>query len=238
MIKALVTGGTSGIGRAICEALVERGARVVTCGTDPERVGEVNEIEHVSAIRCDLTEAEDVRALFEHVERVLGGLDLLVCCAGMQRARDVAEGLDLEDVEREIAVNLTAPIRLTEAALPALLKSRQPTIVNVTSILAMTPKQGAPVYCATKAALASWTTALRWQLESRVRVIELVPPLVKTPMTAGRDENAIEPEDVALELIDALRATDRTRVLVGKARIASRLHRVWPSALAKRLRHA
>lgn len=236
--NALVTGGTSGIGEAICAALVERGARVVSCGTNPERVAALDARERTSAIQCDLTEPEDVRALFDHVERTMGRLDLLVCCAGIQRERDVSHGLDLEDVEREIALNLTAPIRLVDGALPWLLESPQPTVVNVTSILALSPKQSAPVYCATKAALASWTTTLRWQLEPQgVRVVELVPPLVETPMTEGRAVDAIPPEEVARELMKALDEPQRTRVAVGKAKVASWLHRVSPGALSRRLRH-
>ncbi len=236
--RVVVTGGTSGIGRALCIELAAAGAKVLACGTHPKRVREMAALEGVTAVMCDVTEDEDVRGLATTVQTQLGGVDVLVNCAGIQRSLDVTDGLDMVEVERELAVNLTAPIRVTDALLPMLLTSERAAIVNVTSILARAPKQGAPIYCAAKAGLAAWTTALRYQLEARgVLVMELVPPLVATRMTQGRDAGAISPEVVAQACMRGLRHR-KTRVAVGKARMAELLDAVAPGLLARKLRHA
>lgn len=236
--RVVVTGGTSGIGRALCIELTRAGARVLACGTHSRRVREMAALEGVLAMTCDVTEDEDVRSLATAAQTQLGGLDVLVNCAGIQRSLDVADGLDMTEVERELAVNLTAPIRVTDALLPMLLASADAAIVNVSSILARAPKQSAPVYCAAKAGLSAWTTALRYQLEARgVLVMELVPPLVATRMTQGRDAGAIAPEEVARACVRGL-ADRKTRVAVGKARMAEFLDAVVPGLLARKLRHA
>ncbi len=237
--RALVTGGTSGIGKAICLAFVEAGARVLACGSDPQRVTDLEAAGlGFSTFCCDVTEQEDVRAAADAVDARLGGLDVLVNCAGVQRSIDHVAGVDMHDVEHEVAVNLIGPIRVTDAMLPRLLTSDDAAIVNVTSVLALAPKQSAPIYCAAKAGLASWTTALRQRLEEHhVHVMELVPPIVDTRMTEGRNQGAIAPEVVARACVKGLQASS-PRVAVGKARVASILHRVSPALLQRKLRHS
>ncbi len=236
--RALVTGGTSGIGKAISLALVEAGASVIACGSDSQRVADLEAAGlGVAAFCCDVTEQEDVRALVDTVDARLSGLDVLVNCAGVQRSIELVAGVDMDEVEYEVAVDLVAPIRVTDAMLPQLLASDGASIVNVTSVLALEPKQSAPVYCAAKAGLSNWTTALRHQLEEHgVHVMELVPPLVATQMTEGRGEGAIAPEVVARACVKGLRDAS-PRVAVGKARLASILHRVSPALLRRQLRH-
>ncbi len=231
-LRAVVTGGTSGIGRAIVQRLAADGARVISVGRRAE--GPSND--GVIRFSADVREPEDVRALGDAVARHFDALDLLVCCAGIQRTHAIAEGMDLEEVESEVAVNLLGPVRVTAALLPLLLRSERATVVNVTSVLALQPKSRAPLYGATKAALASWTRALRHQLEPHgVRVVELMPPLVATPMTAGRDEGALPPEAVADALLTGLR-TERDVIAVGRARLARALQRFVPGRLAAALR--
>lgn len=232
--RVLVTGGTSGIGRALVERLLGEGARVMTCGTDEARVGEVQSL-GAFAVRCDLCEPEDQRALALAVDTTLGGLDVLVHCAAIQRAVELADGADPDALEREIAIDLVAPLRLDAMLLPRLLESPDPSLVHVTSVLALAPKASAPAYCAAKAGLSSWSAALRAQLEGRVHVMELMPPLVATRMTEGRSEGAIPPEVVAGACVEGLRRGTAT-VRVGKARAAHALHRIAPSVLARKLR--
>jgi uncharacterized oxidoreductase len=233
--RILITGGTSGIGRALALQLAELGARVLVCGTHPARV-EAMQGPGIRAVCCDVTEPQDVQALVQSVDANLGGLDVLVNCAGIQREVDLTGEVDMAEVERELDVNLMAPIRVTQALLPRLLASDDAYIVNVTSILAHTPKQCAPVYCASKAGFASWTTTLRYQLEARgVAVMELVPPVVATSMTEGRGQDKIPPETVAQACIAGLRRRAEV-VRVGKARIAHALHRIAPGVAARMLR--
>lgn len=232
--RVLVTGGTGGIGGAICRALLDAGARVLTCGATPERVASLPA--EIQGVVCDLTEQEDIRGLAESVDLRLGGLDILINCAGIQHASTRPMVADLDATEREIRVNLLAPIQLTQQLMSRLLRGNDPTIVNITSVLALSPKQSAPTYSSTKAALSSWSTGLRFQLEDHgVRVVELVPPLVSTAMTRGRDEGAIKPKAVADCLIDGLHRNKDT-ILVGQARLAALLHRLAPGLLARKLR--
>ncbi len=234
--RIVISGGTRGIGRALALELRERGGRVLVTGTRPSGCRRVHEETGLEATVCDVTEEEDVRALVAEVETRIGGVDVLIHSAGIQRELDLVRGFDMADAEQEIAVNLTGPIRLTRALLPALFASPRAAIVNVTSILALTPKRRAPVYCASKAGLASWTVALREQLRPRgVLVMELVPPLVATDMAGSRTAGTITPEQMAMAAAVGLQR-DREVVRVGKARLAHALHRVAPGMLARKLR--
>ncbi len=236
--RILITGGTRGIGRALAVALHTGGAKVLACGTRSSSVRTFLEATGIGAAVCDVTEAEDVRALRESVAVELGGLDMLVNCAGVQYETDVVRGLDMHAVEHEVEVNLLGPIRVTAALLDPLLDGPSRTIVNVSSVLAWAPKRSALVYCASKAAVSSWSRGLRAQLRERnVRVVELVPPLVATDMTRGRQAGAIEPDEVAAAFLRGLR-DDKDEIRVGKARLAGVLRRVAPGVLARKLQDA
>ncbi|MCA9661459.1 MAG: SDR family NAD(P)-dependent oxidoreductase [Myxococcales bacterium] len=234
--RVVITGGTRGIGRALALAYRARGADVLVCGARPEGVRLLHEEHGVDGLCCDVTEAEDVAALADEVALRLGGVDVLIHCAAIQREVDITGEVDIAELEREVAINLLGPIRVTQGLLKLLLTSPSPSVVNVTSVLALTPKRVAPVYCATKAALSSWTTSLRYQLAPRgVHVMELVPPLVATDMAQGRLAGAIAPEEVARACIAGIDAR-RPIVRVGKAALAHVIHRLAPAVLARSLR--
>ena len=124
------------------------------------------------------------------------------------RPRTLAELADRVDaVRKEVTVNLTSPLALTALLLDALRTHPRPVVVNVTSALAWKPKRSAPVYSATKAALRSFTDGMRDQLEQGerpVRLVEVVPPLVETAMTAGRGTGKISAEEAARQIISGL----------------------------------
>ncbi|MFE9256103.1 SDR family oxidoreductase [Streptomyces sp. NPDC006879] len=230
----LITGGTAGVGLALARQLAARGEPVLVCGRDRDRVATADALPGIEAVRCDLTSEPEIHALLAHV-RTRGGLRMLVNNAAVQFDHllhcDEPASL-LRDADTEIATNLTAPVKLTALALG--LMAHGGVLVNLTSALALTPKSSAPVYCATKAALRSYTTAVRYQLAGRgIRVVEAVLPLVDTAMTAGRGTGKISPDEAATAL---LRGLDRGTpvVLVGKARTLAALHR-WAPALAARL---
>jgi len=230
----LVTGGSAGIGLALTRALLDAGARVTICGRRQAALDAACEAlgEGARAVRADLTDAGDRAALAREVTAV--GLDGLINNAASQQLMDFTAPAQERAVAREIALNLTAPVLLTDALLPHLMARPQAAVVNITSGLALTPKRSAPVYCATKAGLRSFTKALRWQLDGTgVRVMEVLPPVVDTEMTAGRGANKLTPEQVAGAIVAGLRA-DRDEVRVGKVKLLFAVQRLSP-ALAERI---
>jgi uncharacterized oxidoreductase len=132
-------------------------------------------------------------------------------------------------IDYEIAANLTAPIKLTALLLPLLLKNKESAVVNVSSGLAIAPKASASVYCASKAAIHSYSKTLRYQLEHRgVKVFEIIPPLVATPMTEGRGKSKITPEKLVDEFINNFKA-NQYESYIGKVKLLKALNRIWPS---------
>lgn len=112
------------------------------------------------------------------------------------------------------------------------------SLFNVSSGLGIAPKASAPVYCATKAALSNFSRGLRFQFESRgIRVVDVVTPLVKTPMTAGRNEDAMEPDVFVSRLLRGL-AAGRDEIYLGKARLLPVLLRLAPERARNVLRDA
>lgn len=217
----LITGGTAGIGLALARKAEERGARVTVCGRSRERLDEARSVlsESACAVSCDVSDGEQHAALFEEARAAHGPIDVLVNNAGVQQLMDFTDPTQQRQIALEAAVNFTAPMLLTEAALPQLLERPSAAVVNVTSGLALSPKASSPVYCATKAGVRSFSRALRWQLEdTNVHVVEVLPPLVDTEMTEGRGRGKITPEQVAAETLRGL-ARGRDEVYVGKTKL-------------------
>jgi uncharacterized oxidoreductase len=189
----LVTGGTRGIGRAIVEQLLRSApAKIIVVGRDPDRLRAMKDMDpRIVPIACDLGDAAAVDLLAAQVRREHPDLSVLINNAGTQMLA-VLVSPDapnmVEPMRREISLNLEGVVALTLGLMPVLLRQSQAMVVNVTSGLALAPKQSSPVYCASKAGLRSFTKALRYQARARapqLRIVEALPPLVDTDMTAG-----------------------------------------------------
>lgn len=183
----LVTGGGSGIGRALARRWHAQGNRVIVAG---RRRGALEDTiggrDNMEAMALDI---DDPAAIRDFAQRLLAGhpdLNMLVNNAGIMRDEELARARDLADAEAMITTNLLGPIRLTDALVDHLVSRPDAAIVNITSGLAFVPLKRAPTYSATKAALHSYTIALRRQLAGRVEVIEVVPPAVRTELTPGQ----------------------------------------------------
>lgn len=232
----LITGGASGIGLAFAERLAALNNRVLICGRHRDKLDAVvRRHPNIAAFPCDLTSRPEAGRLVDTIKRDYPALNMLINNAGIQMNYSFADGGDHGDrIDAEMDANFTAHARLTSALLPLLMKQPQAAIVNVSSALSLVPKQSAPIYCASKAAMHIFTEALRYQLEATVvQVFEVVPALVDTAMTAGRGRGKMSP--VAL-VDEALRGIERDRlyIKIGKTKTLFALHRLVP-ALAKKI---
>lgn len=205
-----ITGGGSGIGRGLAVALSRQGTRVVIAGRRVEALREVCEANPgVEAYALDITDRMALERAANEVPRRFGAVDCLINNAGVQRTHDLTKPTPLDFCDLEIDTNLRLLMSCTAAFLPHLLSQSSARIVNVTSGLAYVPYAVMPVYCATKAALRSFTLSLRHQLKATsVRVIELSPPAVSTELhdymgPKGR-EIGIPLEEFVREAMDAL----------------------------------
>lgn len=231
-----ITGGSSGIGLSIAKAFSDLQNTVIVCARNQEKLESVkNKYPDIHTIRCDITKKDEVQMALEEIETRFSSLNILINNAGLQYNYDFYEDENaVEKIDAEINLNLLAQIRLTKIFLPVLMKQSKAAVINVTSALAIVPKESAPVYCATKAAMHSFSKSLRFQLEkTQVKVFEVLPPLVDTDMTKGRGKGKISPDHLAAEVINGLKK-DTYEIRVGKVKILFLINRLLP-ALAEKL---
>jgi uncharacterized oxidoreductase len=183
----LITGGTSGIGLELAKQLHQRGNTVIVTGRDQEKlVAAKRALPDIHTFKSDVSDPGAIAALHDSVLAQFPALDTLVNNAGIMRNLNLNQDRDLNDVTREIEINLIGPVRMVQQFLPHLKSRKGALIVNVSSGLAFIPFPASPVYCATKAAVHSFTQSLRVQLDGTgVTVIELAPPAVETPLLRG-----------------------------------------------------
>lgn len=180
----LVTGGASGIGLAIARRFLRAGSRVIICGRREDKLREARQAEPGFATRvCDVADAGQRRALVAWAAEAFPGFNVLVNNAGIQRRVDLTAEEPWDATREEITINLDAPIDFARLVVPRFREQPRAAILNVTSGLSFVPLANVPIYCATKAALHSFTLSLRHQLrETSIAVIEVIPPAVDTDL--------------------------------------------------------
>jgi uncharacterized oxidoreductase len=180
----LVTGGASGIGLAIAERFQKAGSQVIICGRRAAKLEEAKAAHPGFQTRvADISTAAGRQELAEWTAQAFPALNVLVNNAGIQRRLKLTDSESWDTTHQELAANLEAPIHLARLFLPRLLDQPRAAIVNVTSGLSFAPLSAVPIYCATKAALHSFTLSLRHQLKgTSVQVIEIIPPAVDTDL--------------------------------------------------------
>jgi uncharacterized oxidoreductase len=186
----LITGGTSGIGLELAKQLLQRGNTVIVTGRDQARLDAAKrELPDLHIYISDVSDPAAIAALYENAVAQFPELDTLVNNAGVMCNINLSQNRDLSDITREIDINLSGPVRMIQQFLPHLKVRKDALIVNVSSGLAFIPMPASPVYCATKAALHSFTQSLRVQLAgTNVSVVELAPPAVETKLLRGEFE--------------------------------------------------
>ena len=222
----LITGGNSGIGRAMAEAFHKRGNKVIIAGRTQKTLDEVTEANPgIESLRLDIGDAGSIKAFAATLTEKYPALNAVIHMAGIMQNEYLQDPeAALEVAEATVATNLLGPIRLTEALLPALLKQPAAAILTVSSGLAYVPLFMTPTYCATKAAVHSYTQSLRFQLkDTSVQVIELIPPYVQTSLMGERqseDPNAMPLADYVSETMHLLETQpDAAEILVERVKM-------------------
>ena len=217
----LITGGNGGIGRALAEAFLAKGNDVIVTGRDKAKLEDVVAANPgIHAMELDVTDADAITAFAKKITTDFPALNVVLNNAGIMRPEDPTEA-EVETAEATIATNLLGPIRLTTALLPHLLGKDDATVLTVSSGLAFVPRATFPTYCATKAAVHSWSMSLGHQLsDTSVQVIELAPPYVQTELTGAHqasDPNAMPLADYISETMKLLETEpDAREILVGR----------------------
>jgi uncharacterized oxidoreductase len=196
----LITGGGSGIGRALAEAFHRLGNQVIIAGRGQKSLDETTAANPgMKSLTLDVSDPKSIQSSAAQVTKDYPSLNVLINNAGIMSPENLLEASnDLSTAEKIITTNLLGPIRLTAALLPALRKQPRATIMTVSSGLAFVPFAVTPAYCATKAAIHSYTQSLRYQLKAtKVEVIELIPPYVQTTLTG--DQQAEDPRAMPLD---------------------------------------
>lgn len=215
----LITGGGSGIGRALAEAFHARGNHVVIAGRRKALLDEVTAANPgMHAAVLDIANADAIQSFADHIKADYPALNVVIHNAGIMRDESIQAPESLDTAEATIATNLLGPIRLNTALLPHLLRQPRAAILTVSSGLAFVPRASTPTYNATKAAIHAYTQALRYQLQDTpVQVIELIPPYVQTELQGAQqatDPNALPLPDYIADTVHILEITPNVTEVV------------------------
>lgn len=181
-----ITGGSSGIGKGLAEAFHQLGNQVVISGRREDRLQSISAAnDGMKYFVLDVTDPASLRSTARRVVEEFPALNVVINNSGVQKRHNFADGAPVDDsaMLAEVQTNLLGLIRVTAEFLPHLKKQQDAVLVNVSSGLAFIPSPAFPVYCATKAAVHSFTLTLRQQLkDSGIKIVELIPPYVATEL--------------------------------------------------------
>jgi uncharacterized oxidoreductase len=238
----LITGGTSGIGMELAWQLLQRNNTVIVTGRDLQKLDAVERIfPNIHTFESDVSDPAAIAALYDRVMAKFPDLDMLVNNAGIMRNLNLNADRDLNDVTREIDINLSGTVRMVQQFLPHLKTRSGALIVNVSSGLAFIPLPISPVYCATKAAIHSYTQSLRIQLDgTSVTVVELAPPGTETPLFRGEFAAEMEGQkgmNVELLVKQAIAAIEAGKLEIrpGLSNVLKMMSRIAPQFMLKQM---
>lgn len=234
----LITGGGSGIGFQIARLFAEKGNQVIITGRNENKLLEAaSKLKNAVVVVSDVSNEQDVNVLVAKMEHDYPALNIVINNAGRsilyQLDSDAVNGFD--KATEEMTTNYFSVIRLNEKLLPLLKKQTSAAIVNVSSISAFVPAHVLPTYSASKAALHSYTQALRVTLakSTSIKVFEIMPPLVDTEFsTEIGGTNGIKPSVVAEDLLKAI-GEEVYEIHVGATADLYELFRSSPEAALK-----
>jgi uncharacterized oxidoreductase len=215
-----ITGGGSGIGRGLAEALHKRGNQVIIAG---RRKGHLTEVAGANPgmrwVELDIADPASIAAVAGRLIADYPKLNVLINNAGVMNIDDVSAAVDETLLVTTLTTNVMGPIRMTGALIEHLKRQNDAAVINNSSVLAFVPLAMTAVYSATKAALHSYTLSLRYKLKGTpVKVLEIAPPWVQTDLLGSNNEPRAMPlADFIEETMRAL-GTDAEEVLVERAK--------------------
>lgn len=234
----LVTGGSSGIGLELAKVLSNRGNKVLICGRSQEKLEKAKKlILNLEAFQCDLSSYDDCSRLANWVKNQHPNCSVLINNAALVHTTDLyKDDQAIVKANLEFQTNTLAPITLTKLLMPVLQESSDGILINVTTGLVYAPKAAYPFYCATKAALHSFTQGLRFRMKgSRIKIIEVMFPAVDTPWHRGHTPRiAISPEEAVQEMIVGLEK-GKEEIYVGKVKLFRLMSRIAPGFALRKI---
>src|SRR3984885_12636019 len=240
----LITGGGSGIGYELTKQLTALGNTILITGRDQAKMGRAKAaFPKIHTFRSDVSDPKAIATLYEQVIEQFPELNIVINNAGIMREINVHDKAgSLEDITREIEINLSGPIRMVKQFLPHLKTKSEAAIMNVSSGLAFVPLAISPVYCATKAGLHSFTESLRVQLKNtKVKVFDLAPPATQTELLGGdfdvedmKGASVMTVEDMVQVAVKGMQ-TDRFEIRPGQANQLKMMNRLAPGFILKQM---
>ncbi|HUE42312.1 MAG TPA: SDR family oxidoreductase [Candidatus Sulfotelmatobacter sp.] len=211
-----ITGGTSGIGRAYAEAFHKLGNQVIISGRRKGHLAEITKANPgMQAVELDVESPTSITAVCKKLIADHPKLNAVINNAGIMQLDDTSTVMDDAQMTSIIATNLMGPIRVTSAVIEHLKKQPSAYVITVSSGLAFTPMSLTTVYCATKAAIHSYSMTTRYKLkDTSVKVVEIVPPWVQTDLLNSKDNPNAMPLPAFIDESMKLLGTDANEILV------------------------
>jgi len=240
----LISGGTSGIGLELATQLSKRKNTILVTGRDPNKLQEIQkQLPDVHTYQSDVSDPAAIVSLYQQVTKDFPDLNVLINNAGVMRMLSLNGHNGLQDVGREIEINLLGPVRMVEQFLPFLKTKRYAAIINTSSGLAFLPLPSAPIYCATKAGIHSYTQSLRVQLQNtNVKVFELAPPPTSTPLLNNFGSDAFNSKSPGVMKVDKMVSVamkslgkDTYEIRPGTSNVLKLMSRFAPTFMLKQL---
>ncbi|HVR22546.1 MAG TPA: SDR family NAD(P)-dependent oxidoreductase [Candidatus Polarisedimenticolia bacterium] len=215
-----ITGGGSGIGRGLAEALHRLGNEVIISGRRKSNLDATTQANPgMHSVELDITDSESIAAVAKSLMTDYPALNVLINNAGVMLVDDAAGKMDEQFLTSTVTTNLLGPIRLTSALIEHLKKQPRATVIYNTSALAFVPLALTAVYSSTKAALHSYVLSQRYRLKSTsVRVLEIAPPWVQTDLLNSSEDPRAMPLKNFIEATIKVLGTDAEEVLVEQAK--------------------
>ena len=237
----LITGGASGIGYEFAKQLCKTNTVIIT-GRNKQKLDKAKkELKNIHIFECDVSNPKDIKVLYEEVSHKFPEINILINNAGIMRKIDLQKELEYETLTEEITTNLNGAIFMSTQFLPLLKKQKRASIINITSALGFVPLASSPIYCATKAALQSFTKSLRIQLKNtNVSVFDIAPSVTKTKMidefTKEEQKNMkIMTTEVLVESVLKEINKGTQNIGVGETNALKMINRIFPSFALKML---